>query len=240
MPFLLLHGAGLGRWIWDDVLPHLEEEARAVDLPGRSNGTNPGEVTLEQCIDFVAGQTRAMKMTPVLVGHSFSGQIALAVAARFPETVASIVLIASVVPESGKPFISLMPLPQRIIMSLLLKRADHGIKIPASQVKHGYCNDLGEAKTTLVLGKMTREAPHLYLDAVDRPALPATMPRLYVKLLEDKSVSLKQQDRTIDRVHATAVETIPSGHLPMLARPEDLAETLNRWARRKTIEHVGK
>jgi hypothetical protein len=48
--------------------------------------------------------------------------------------------------------------PQRLIMSLLLKRAHEAIKIPTPQVKHAYCNDLDEAKTRLVLEKMTREA----------------------------------------------------------------------------------
>ena len=51
---LLLHGAGLGGWIWDRVTPHLTESAEAVDLPGRTDGTNPGTVTLKHCIDFVA------------------------------------------------------------------------------------------------------------------------------------------------------------------------------------------
>ena len=33
MSFLLLHGAGLGKWIWDDVRPLLKKESRAIERP---------------------------------------------------------------------------------------------------------------------------------------------------------------------------------------------------------------
>lgn len=225
--FFLLHGAGLGRWIWDDVLPHLHGGAVAVDLPGRSDGNNPGDVTLEQCVAFVAGKLEGLRENVFLVGHSFSGEIALAAAARVPHKVASVILIASPVPGSGKSFVSQMPLPQRLIFTLMLKRARKGIAIPKSLVRKGYCNDLDEARTELVLRKIVPEAPRLYLDPVDWSALPQRLPRFYVKLLNDTSVTLKDQDRVIERIHATAVETLPTGHLPMLARPGDLARVLN-------------
>ena len=52
--FLLMHGAGLGSWIWDGFIPELNAPAEAIDLPGRGDGRNPGDVTLSQCIDYAA------------------------------------------------------------------------------------------------------------------------------------------------------------------------------------------
>lgn len=223
---LLLHGAGLGAWIWDDVLPHLIHPARALDLPGRSDGANPGEVTLEQCIAFVAGQ---LAPRTILVGHSISAEIAVAAAARAPEQVAALVLVGGMVPESGKPFLSLLPPPMRMFLSVLLRLSRQGVALPESEVRKSYCNDLDDAQTALVLRKVTREIPHIYLDPVDWSALPPKMPRYYVKLMNDRSVQPKDQDKIIDRTRATVVE-LETGHLPMLKAPADLAAILERVA----------
>lgn len=52
-PALLLHGAGLGSWIWATVKPLLTIDAEAVDLPGRGPGARPNAVTLRDCVDYV-------------------------------------------------------------------------------------------------------------------------------------------------------------------------------------------
>ena len=227
--FLLMHGAGLGSWIWDRVIPELSVPADAVDLPGRGDGSNPSEVSLTQCIDFVA---RKASPRSILVGHSFSAEVALGVAAAHPRAVAAVVLVGGVVPESGKSFMSLLPLPQRLFLYVLLKLSRNGIKLPASLIKSEYCNDLDEDMTGLVLAKKVPEVPHLYLDKIDWAALPDDMPRFYVKLLNDKSVDPQQQDEIISRIRATDVESLRTGHLPMLARPREMAAILNRVAYR--------
>ena len=186
---LLMHGAGLGSWIWDRVVPRLTVPVEAVDLPGRGDGSNPGEVSLTQSIDFVASKARPRS---VLVGHSFSAEVALGVAAAHPQAVAAVVLVGGVVPESGKSFMSLLPLPQRLFLNVLLKISRNGIRLPTSLIKSEYCSDLDEETTELVLAKIAPEAPRLYLDKLDWAALPEDMPRFYVKLLNDKSVDPKE------------------------------------------------
>lgn len=222
---VLLHGAGLGKWIWDRVLPKLTAPAEAVDLPGRSDQRNPGDVTLSQCIDFVAGKTRSQS---ILVGHSISAEVAFGVAAAHPQSVAAVVLVGGMLPESGKSFMSLLPLPQRFFLHVVLRLSRSGVKLPASLTKAEYCSDLDEETTNLVLKRVAPEAPRLYLDNLDWSALPKNMPRFYVKLLDDKSVDPMQQDEIIDRIRATDVESLSTGHLPMLAQPYEMAATLNR------------
>lgn len=228
--WLLLHGAGLGGWIWDRAIPEINAPAEAIDLPGRGNGGDPGAVTLAQCIEYVAGKARDLATRPVLVGHSFSAEVALGVAAAHPQTVAAVVLVGGVVPESGKSFMSILPLPQRLFLGVLLRWARGGITLPASLVRNEYCNDLDEETTNLVLSRLVPEVPRLYLDDVDWSALPESMPRFYVKLLNDRSLNPKKQDRMIERIQASGVESLRSGHLPMLAQPREMAATLNRIA----------
>lgn len=215
---LLLHGAGLGAWIWDRVLPHLLLTARALDLPGRGDGTPPGDVTVEQSVRMVMDN---IGDDTVIVGHSFSAMIALAAATRKK---AEVIAVGGVVPESGKPFLSILPFPQRLILGIMLRRAKNGIALPAGLTRKEYCNDLDRETTELVLRKLTREAPRLYLDPVEwTPRAPA-----YVKLSRDAGMKLKEQERMIARMHATRVETLKTGHLPMLAQPQETAAVVNR------------
>lgn len=217
---LLLHGAGLGAWIWQRVLPHLLLPARALDLPGRGDGTPPREVTVEQSVRRLVDQ---IGDDTVIVGHSFGAMIALAAATRKP---ASVISLGGVVPESGRAFVSLMPFLQRLIVGTMIRRAHDGIRIPDSIIRKSYCNDLDPTTTELVLRHVVPEAPRLYLDPVEwSPHAPA-----YVKLLRDASVSAKNQERMIARMHATRIETLATGHLPMLAQPQETAAVLNRLA----------
>lgn len=227
---LLMHGAGLGGWIWDRVVPDLAGPGEALDLPGRGDGVRPGDVTLESCIDFVASRARSIGKRSILVGHSFSAGIALGAAAAHPDVVAAVVLVGGLVPESGRSFMSLLPLPQRLFLGVLLRRARNGISLPASLVRKEYCNDLDEASTKQVLARVMPEAPRLYLDDVDWSALPRSVPRFYVKLLNDASVSVKQQDQMIERIESSGVVRLATGHLPMIAQPQEMAATLNHLA----------
>ena len=225
---LLLHGAGLGGWIWERVIPDLNFPAEAVDLPGRSGKGVPGDVTLQQCIDFVAGKARGYRA--VVVGHSFSAQVALGLASAYPQHVGAVILVGGIAPDSGKAFVSLMPLVQRLFMRLLLSRSREGVKLPPKLVKKQYCNDLDEATTEFVRSRITPEAPRLYLDKVTWAGMPAGMPRLYVKLGKDKTLSSDEQDAMMQRIAPTRMETLHSGHLPMLSQPRELATILNRGA----------
>ncbi|MEZ5654052.1 MAG: alpha/beta hydrolase [Burkholderiaceae bacterium] len=224
---LLLHGAGLGKWIWESVIPLLEVPAVALDLPGRNNRIDPSKVTLADCIEFVAGKTTERS---IIVGHSLSAEIALGVASANPRGVAALVLVGGAVPESGKSFISLLPLAQRIFLHTLLRLGRRGVQLPASWARAQYCSDLDEPTCKMVLERMVPEIPRLYLDDVDWAALPAGLPRWYVRLLNDQSVGLAQQEEAIRRIRATSVESLQTGHLPMLVRPRDTALVLNRIA----------
>jgi pimeloyl-ACP methyl ester carboxylesterase len=212
MKLLLIHGAGLGPWIWDRMLPHLRVPAIAVER-------GP---TLDACVERVLSRIDG---ETILVGHSIGACIAMVAATRAKVPV---VLVGGMVPESGKNFLSLLPLPARLFLRPMLRKET--IALPQSLVKKDYCNGLDAATTELVLRNVTAEASRLYLDAVEWSVGRTS----YVKLLADHSLKPRKQDAIASRVGAQRVVTMDTGHLPMLSRPEELAAMLNELAQPKT------
>ncbi|HEX9032381.1 MAG TPA: alpha/beta fold hydrolase, partial [Streptosporangiaceae bacterium] len=110
---VLLHGQpGLGT-DWQQVISLLPAHVRAVapDRPGYGSSPMAGggfEVNASAVIDDLdaRGIGRA-----VLVGHSYGGGVALTVAARAPERVEALVLLAAVGPECLNGWDALLAAP---------------------------------------------------------------------------------------------------------------------------------
>ncbi|MBB4138241.1 alpha/beta fold hydrolase [Microbacterium invictum] len=101
--FVLIHGIGMGRGVFGDLIDHLGDTADVVsiDLPGYGEAPEPERVlTMERTADLVAAYLRTHVGRPaVLVGHSMGAQIVLEVAVRHPLVVERIALLG----PSGDP-----------------------------------------------------------------------------------------------------------------------------------------
>jgi len=162
----------------------------------------------------------------VLVAHSFSGVLVPAVVERLGRRVAAVVLVGAAVPKDGKGWVDLLPAPQRLLLRLLYRLRPGGALSPAGQNRNALCNDLDEETTALVLQRRVPEAPRLLLDPVTPAALPAALPCHYLRLTEDRSITDEARRRMIERLPSVQVHDFPSGHLPMLGRPGELAAFL--------------
>ena len=96
---VLVHGAGTSGAIWRRTMPALAQRRRVVapDLPGYGGSPPAGPgFALEEVTDRVAaGLEEARVASPYdLVGHSMGGAIAILLAARHPERVRRLVLVA--------------------------------------------------------------------------------------------------------------------------------------------------
>lgn len=101
--YVLIHGIGMGRSIFADLALHLTHRAPAriiaIDLPGYGEAPEPTRVlTMERTADLIAAYLRSRAVErAVIVGHSMGTQVAVEVAARHPEVVERVVLIAPTV-----------------------------------------------------------------------------------------------------------------------------------------------
>ncbi len=102
--FILLHGIGMGRSVYLDIVHRLKGRVIAFDLPGFGEAPEPERtLTMERHADLVAAYLRHAKEKPVIViGHSMGSQIAAELAGRHPSLVAGVVLAGPTVNSAAR------------------------------------------------------------------------------------------------------------------------------------------
>jgi pimeloyl-ACP methyl ester carboxylesterase len=223
--FVLVPGAGLGGWIWRDVVPLLDAPAVAVDYAG--DGAPRMDMGMH---DYVAAVTTQAESAGVhrliLVGHSVGGLVALEAASLLGERVAGFIGVAAAVPLAGRSFVDALPLPQRLVMRTLLRVA--GTKPPQSAIRSGLASGLGDGVADEVVRRFQPESRALYFSR--RGASPPPVRRLYIRTKDDREFNHAMQVRMSANLGSEVV-AMDGGHLPMLERPQELADRLNAFRR---------
>jgi pimeloyl-ACP methyl ester carboxylesterase len=227
---ILLHGAGLGSWIWEKVIPELKSKSIAIDLPGRAGkAATFRNLRLRDFADSVVQDIEKSKFQKViLVAHSVSGALALQVSSMIPGKIASIVFIGAGIPNSGEAYLDGMPFLSRLMVRIFSWLNPDGLKAPSSAVRKALCNDLEPADSERVISHMVPEAPALFTGTTEW-----VQPKrsVYVLLTEDKSdLTPSVQEKMRSHLRDAKPISLPSGHLPMLSQPHKLAALLNEEA----------
>ncbi len=108
LPMLLIPGAWMGAWIWNDTIERLDRRgamARTLTLSGLDSETPRGELAEVRLADHVDDAVRAAEAIDqplMVVGHSYSGVIAGMVADHLPDRVAHTAIVAGFFPRQGR------------------------------------------------------------------------------------------------------------------------------------------
>ena len=97
MTWVLIHGFGTSRHVWRRVLEGLDAEPLTPDLPGFGDNAALGKAgqTVEDMAGWLADLLRTDNRGPYQVAaHSMGAKVALLLAARTPELVSELLLIA--------------------------------------------------------------------------------------------------------------------------------------------------
>lgn len=224
---LFIHGAGLGSFIWDGLIPMLNIPALAIDFPNRNSGDKANaDLTFHAYTKSVIDQIEKWdKNKLILVVHSIGGCVGLKVAEHFENSLVCFIAISAAIPLNNHSFASCLPFPKDFLMPVMLKL--FGTKPSKKTIEKDLCNDLTIEQTKRVVDNFTPEAKQLYIKKISYKKM--DVETLYIKLTKDKSIPLLVQNKMANNLNAAKIETIESGHLPMLSSPKKLSGILNRF-----------
>ncbi|WP_282837678.1 alpha/beta fold hydrolase [Microbacterium flavum] len=216
---VLVHGIGMGRKVFGDLVQRVEERGVVVtlDLPGYGDAPEPERTpTIERMSDLVAAYLRQLGRGPViLLGHSMGTQVVTEVAVRHPDTVSHLVLVAPTVDRAHRRALT------------QLRRLGRDL--------------LGESGKVLVLGarEYVRAGPNLrrkmHAMLVHRPeeAYPRiAVPTLVIRGERDVVVPQEWFDEVVAAISGAASFVVPGHHHETLIRDAAPAgREIARWLR---------
>ena len=90
-----------------------------------------------------------------------------------------------------------------------------------------FCNDMDPPQTASTLNRMVSESVSVLTEPADLTGLSRPIPRTYVRLTHDASLTLDTQGQMISTIGDIEVVDVDAGHMAMISRPEVLASVLN-------------
>jgi pimeloyl-ACP methyl ester carboxylesterase len=227
-PLVLVHGGGFDHRCWDLLVPELHAPTLAVDLPGR--GAHPAdllEVTLEACArSVVADVDQAGFEEIVLVGHSLAGCSMPATIGLLGERVRHAVFVACTVPADGTSCAAALEVD---FLDGAERASDDIGPIDAELARVIFGNDLDDDRFAWMVERMLPEAPRLVTDPVDLAPLRSSMPKTWIRALQDAIVPPDKQLRFAANAGAQVVD-LDAAHMCMISQPEATAALLNEIA----------
>lgn len=244
MPIVLIHGSGGAINWWDDLIPLLSPGHRvvAVDLLGYGGSAKPDsgyEVeTQAALIAQVLAKLQIGKAT--VVGHSFGGKVATAMAEQSPDLVAGITLI-DMAPDSSYGGLSgsakavqwplLGQALWRIAPDSIIRRNVAQGFAPGYDVPDKYVDDVRNMTYPAYSGSY--DASNDYTDAKPlNERLAATgIPLLVIFGAEDQLFDARQSISAYAAIPGVKTLLIPGvGHSPQIEAPEATATAVSEFA----------
>ncbi|MFJ5797791.1 alpha/beta fold hydrolase [Streptomyces decoyicus] len=221
--FVLVAGARLGAWAWDEVVPYLRAAghgAHPLTLSGlaEKQGVPAGQQTHVQ--DIVDEVERQDLRDVVLVGHSYSGIPVGQAAERTGDRSARVVFVDSSVPTDGESFVSAWPDGGAAVKASIAENGGFWPLVPAA---HYDGQGLTDEQIARIVGGST---PHPGATLTE-PAMLARplgeFPTTYITCLLAGAEPSDDVAELLTSNHWQLVE-MNTGHWPMFSQPRELAQ----------------
>ncbi|MFF1960122.1 alpha/beta fold hydrolase [Streptomyces sp. NPDC058220] len=223
--FVLVAGAWLGSWAWDEVVPELRaagHHTHALTLSGLADkqGVPAGQRTHVQ--DIVDEVERHDLRDVILVGHSYSGIPAGQAAELIGDRLARVVFVDSNVPADGESFVSGWPYGRAMVEASIAESGGFWAPLPAADYAGQGLSD--EQIARIVAGSTPHPGATLTEPAVLARPL-GELPATYIKCLLDGAEPSEEVAELLTSEHWRLVE-MDTGHWPMFSQPRELARIL--------------
>ena len=231
-PFVLVHGAWGGAWIWRRIvgaLRHAGHEVHAVTLTGdgeRAHLRHPG-IDLHAHIADVTGLVRAEELRDiVLVGHSYGGMVITGAADRLlstdPDSVRALVYVDAMVPLPGEGWGDAHA-PEIVAARRAAAAAHDNALPPPDPGDFGLSgNDRDWLLRRQVLHPFGAYRQALHFDG-DRLA---RLPRTFIDCTAPAYPTIDAMRQRVRQMPGFRVVEMKTGHCPMVSAPQELLRHL--------------
>jgi pimeloyl-ACP methyl ester carboxylesterase len=230
--YVLVHGGGFSGTCWAEARPLLDGPTYAVDLPGR--GRTPGDLASLTFADFAASVADEILENDLidvtLVGHSMAGLTLPRVAELVPTRLRRLVFVSCAVPAQGTTLLEVLGDFSPAVKEVADLVGDHVIEsggLHPDLARAMFCNDMDGDQVASTLRRLCPESLGVLSEPSDLTGLRQPIPRTYIRLLRDASISLEIQNQMIRNLGQVEVIDLDAGHMAMISRPTDLANIIN-------------
>jgi pimeloyl-ACP methyl ester carboxylesterase len=229
--FVLVPGAWLGSWAWDEVVPALRAAGHGTHPLTLSGIAEKRDIPAGQQThveDIVAEIERHDLHDVILVGHSYSGIPTGQAAERIGDRLARVVFVDSNVPTNGESFVSGWPNGRAMVEASIAENGGFWAPLTAPDFDGQGLSE--EQVARIVNGSTPHPGATLTEPAVlTRPL--GELPATYIKCLLDGAEPSDDVAELLTSEHWRLVE-MNTGHWPMFSQPGELTEILLDQTRR--------
>lgn len=229
--FLFLHGSWHGAWCWHKILPRVQaagHAAVAIDLPGRGRSPAvPAFVSLGRMVDAAqAALPRHGKA--VLVVHSRNGIVASALAERVPDRIERTIYLASFMLPAQRRVLDYLPDRDSLMPgNIEISRVGLWDWLDPKVYRDALYADCHDDDIALSRSLLVREPIRPALTRLQlTDARYGRVPRAYIRLTQDRAVSLRLQDRLLSESATDRVESLAAGHSAYFSQPDALTHKI--------------
>jgi pimeloyl-ACP methyl ester carboxylesterase len=231
--YVLVHGAWMGAWCWDDVATGLRaggDTVATVELPAHGADQTPvSDATLDAYVATVAAAIDAAPQPVILVGHSMGGVVVTEVAETDGAKIDRLVYIGAYMPKDGQTLNDLASsdADSHLGPVLQIDQVNGVAHIPSEDLADIFIADGTSSEIASVVSNYRDEPLVPFLTPVHTTAAGwGAVSKAYVYTKEDHAVSLSLQQTMTADVTLAATATLDTSHAPFLSRPEMVISTL--------------
>ncbi|WP_026411618.1 alpha/beta fold hydrolase [Actinomadura oligospora] len=235
--FVLVPGACLGAWAWDDTVRVLRERghtALPLTLTGLAERADQGgpDTDLDTHIADITGFVEREDLRDVtLVAHSYSAAPVTGAAARLGDRLERVVYVDGAPFAEGMRMLDLMPPPAADHLRERVSASGDGWRLPFEELLDGSSSldGLDEERLDVLRARATPQPFGTYTQPLPGPVEPAAGVDRVLVACHDFTALLDAGIPMLAYLNQPPWRRfdLPTGHWPMVSAPTELAATLH-------------